>query len=415
MTIRPLLIGVSLAANLALAVVVATPSVHWSAFLGFGSGHSATADSAGPNASATSSGTKVAPLDSKLWSGLLGSDLAGTLARLRAAGFPLSVQRAILGALVAEQFADRHKAIAAMISAVPWWRGNLYGSANGAKIIAERQKLQRDEKEVLDNLLGVDSGVSAFARAEQIKQFGNLPPEKLGELSRITSDYNELMSEVRNAANGILLPEDRDKLAYLEKEKRADIVAALTPDELLEYDMRNSPVANTLRYRLSAFNPTDDEFRTIFKMTQAASAQYADGNYELMTPEQRQAYGRIEGDVMKQLESVLPPERFAELKQKADPAYIQANALATRLDLPATAAADIVAVQKDIMKRAGTIRQDATLTPDSRATQLRALGDEAVVRLTPTLGDAGVAAYRQSGGAWINGLQRSSATPAPKR
>lgn len=414
MTIRPLLIGVSLAANIALAVAVSTPSIRWSTFLGFHSNDASATSTAGA-AVASAPQAKDAPLKPEIWSGLLGTDLAGTLARLRAEGFPVSVQRAILSALVAEQFADRHKAIAAMIGAVPWWRGNLFGSASGAKIIAERQKLQREEKEVLDNLLGVDSGVSAFARAEQIKQYGNLPPEKLSELSRIASDYNELMSEVRNAANGILLPEDRDKLAYLEKEKRADIVATLTPDELLEYDMRNSPVASTLRYRLSAFNPTEDEFRAIFKVTQAASAQFADGNYELMTPEQRQSYGRIEGDVMKQLESVLPPDRYAELKQKADPAYIQANAIATRLNLPATAAADIVAVQKDIQQRASTLRQDATLTPADRATQLKALGDEAVVRLTPTLGDAGVAAYRQSGGGWINNLQRATPTPAPKR
>lgn len=412
MNLRPLLIGASLIANVALAIAVSDRTVHWTAVF-------ASAASNAPAATATASTAAAVPtpppLDPKVWKGLLGTDLAATLAHLRAEGFPPSMQRAILAALIAEQFADRHKALASMINAEPWWRGNLYGSNSGAKILAARQQLQRDEKEALDNLLGADSGLTAYARAQQIKQYGNLPPEKLSELNRINSDYNELMSEVRNAAQGILLPEDRDKLAYLEKEKRADITAALTPDELFEYDLHNSSTAGSLRYQLAAFNPTEDEFRAIFKVRQAFDAQYANGNFDMMTMDQRRAYGEAQAELTKQIQPLLSADRYAEYQQKTDPAYIQANALVTRLNLPATATSDIVAVQKDITKRASAIRQDNTLSPPDRAVQLKALGDEAVLRLTPTLGDAGIAAYRQSGGYWINTLQRASSGPLPTR
>jgi hypothetical protein len=70
-------------------------------------------------------------------------------------------------------------------------------------------------------------------------------------------------------------------------------------------------------------------------------------------------------------------------------------------------------VQKDIMKRADTIRSDRALTPDERTSQLTALSAEAVTRLSPTLGETGIAAYKQSGGYWINMLQRPP-TPAKK-
>jgi hypothetical protein len=100
---------------------------------------------------------------------------------------------------------------------------------------------------------------------------------------------------------------------------------------------------------------------------------------------------------------------------KTDPQYVQANALVTRLQLPPTATSDIVAVQKDIAKRADAIRNDRSIAPDQRSNQLNALGHEADVRLTPILGDSGLSAYKQSGGGWINMLQRQTPTGMPKQ
>jgi hypothetical protein len=224
------------------------------------------------------------------------------------------------------------------------------------------------------------------------------------------------MQEIRNGSQGILLPEDRAKLAYLDEQKRADITKLLSPEELLEYDLRSSPSSTQLRNQLAAFGPTEEEFRALFKLQQAFDAKY--GNPEFLTAEQRRDRGLAQADLLKQAESVLPADRFAELKTKTDPAYISANAVVTRLQLPPTATAEIVAIQKDISKRADAVRSDRSLTPDQRNSQFLSLGSEAVARLTPTLGDAGVTAYKQSGGGWINGLLRPPTpppTPQPKQ
>jgi hypothetical protein len=410
MKIRPVLLATSIVANIALVLAVTQRSAGWTTIFW---PSQTTATAAPAKAPVAAKIAEVDQLDPQTWPALTGGDLATVAARLKAEGFPPSLQRAILSALVTQHFSERHKALAAMIGTEPWWRGNLFGSKSGAAILTTRQQLQRDEKEMLDQLLGVESGTSDYARAQQVRQFGDLPVAKLSELNRINSDYNELMSEVRNASQGILLPEDRDKLAFLEKEKRADIAKLLSPEELLEYDLRSSPTASNLRRQLAIFEPTQDEFRAIFKVQQASDAQFGGGSYELMTPEQRRQQGNVQKEVTAKLETVLSPERFAEYKEKTDSAYLQANALVTRLNLPATATAEIVAVQKDIMKRADTIRSDRALTPDERTSQLTALSAEAVTRLSPTLGETGIAAYKQSGGYWINMLQRPP-TPAKK-
>jgi hypothetical protein len=409
MKLRPLLIALSLAANVALLFAVTQRSARWADFFSLGSSKPSAVVPAAK--AGTAEAPKADAFTPETWANLKAGDIKSVAERLKAEGFPVSLQRAIIGALVAEQFADRHHALAEMIRAQPWW-AMMFNSASGGKIMTARQQLQRDEKDAIDALLGPDAGTTTYAHARQERQFGDLPPAKLSELDRINSDYNELISDVRNSSQGILLKEDRDKIAYLEKEKRDDITKLLTPDELFAYDLRSSPTANSLRTQLASFNPTEDEFRAIFKAQQAFDAQYGGGNFELMSPEQRRARAGAQQQLTDQVQAVLSPDRFADYKLKTDPAYLSANAIVTRLELPATATTDIVTIQKDIMKRADSIRTDRSLSADERTSQLTALGSEAVVRLTPVLGDAGLAAYKQSGGYWINMLQRTPPPPA---
>ena len=404
---KKFLLALSLAANAALVLAVVDRTTHALGLFSTSSAASTASDAASAARAAAAANT----VDPETWTNLTTGDLAATGARLQAEGYPPRLQRAILAALISEHFADRHQALADLISAHPWWRGNLYGSATGAKVIAARQLLQRDEKDLLEQLLGPDSSTSDYARARQVRQAGDLPAAKMSELNRINSDYDELISEVRRAAQNILLPEDREKLAFLQQEQRADIAKLLTPDELFEYDLRSSPTASSLRYQLSAFNATEDEYRAIFKVQQAFDAQYP--SPELMTPDQRRQRGEAQAQLTSQIKAVLPPDRFADYELKTDYSYIQANALVTRLELPPTATADVVAVQKDITTRANAVRSDPALTPDQRNLQLTALGAEASGRLFTTLGDAGLAAYKQNGGYWLNQLQRPPTPPPP--
>ncbi|HVS53926.1 MAG TPA: hypothetical protein VHD62_16340 [Opitutaceae bacterium] len=406
---KAVLLAGSLVANAALLFA----AVHRSTgFDFFSRSHSAPAAAGASSASAVANPTAAPHFDPGTWDTLATPELAATAARLKAEGFPVSLQRAILSALVVEHFADRHKALADLIDAQPWWRGSIYGTASGAKILAQRQQLQRDETDAIDQLLGVGTGASAYARASQARRFGNLPPEKATALSRIESDYNELSSEIQSGAQNMLLAEDREKLAFLEQEKRADIAKLLSPDELLEYDLRNSSTATQLRYQLSAFNPTEDEFRAIFKVQQAFDAQYAGGNYQLMTLDQRRQWSEARTQVAKQIEAVLPPDRAAEYALKTDSSYLQTNALVSRLELPATATNDIVGIQKDITKRVDAMRTDRSLTAEQRTAQLTALGLEADARLMPILGEAGMKAYKQNAGYWLNNLRPPPPPPA---
>jgi hypothetical protein len=101
---------------------------------------------------------------------------------------------------------------------------------------------------------------------------------------------------------------------------------------------------------------------------------------------------------------VLTPDRVEAYKQAIDPAYQMVNRLVARLELPATAASDVVSVQKDIFQRAGTVRSDRNLTPEVKNAQLTALAEEATGKLSAVLGARGLEAYKQYGGQWVQSL-----------
>jgi hypothetical protein len=278
--------------------------------------------------------------------------------------------------------------------------------------MADLRQISREQTELMKQLLGPDGYLgSDETAAYQKRMYGDLARDKLDQMQSITSDYNELRQQIYQGANGVLLPEDRQKLDLIEKEQRADMAKLLTPEELENYDLRSSNTANTLRSQLGTFKPTEEEFRAIFKATRAAEDQFgsltnAGGNYDQLK--------QIQAAALENAKAVLPPDRFADLKQAVDPAYQQINRLVARLDLPATASTEVVAVQQDIQKRAGTVRSDKSLSADQRTVQLTALAQEASTKVSTALGgDRGLEAYKQYGGQWLQNIVPRPATPAP--
>jgi hypothetical protein len=373
---------------------------------------------ASPNKSvAASAGAGAARVDvatieeaariAKVWTSLQNTDLKTMVERLRAAGFPLSMIRALVAAQIQEQFSARRKALLAQQEDKPFWKSQQAYFLD-PKTMSGLRDLGREQSNLLKQLLGPD-GVpgSDEALAYQHRQFGDLPRDKREQLQSIVADYGDLRNQVYATANGVILPEDREKLAILEKEQRADFAAILTPQELENYDLRSSSTANALRSQLALFNPTEDEFRAIFKLQQAFDDKYGAANMITGAEQYRQRQMQQQ-ELTDQIKSVLSPDRVDAYKQSVDPAYQMVNRLVARLDLPASAATEVVAVQQDINKRAAAVRSDRSLAPEVRNMQLTALAQEAGSRLTNAIGARGFEAYKQYGGQWVQNL-----TPRP--
>ena len=341
-------------------------------------------------------------------------DLAGVVSRLRAAGFPPKLVRAIVSTLVAEQFdAERYKIDEVALHTSYWkpWPN----SYQDPKVGPALRKLQRDQQGVIKQLLGEPGPdeIDEESRAWDQLTMGNLPPEKLDRLKKYVADQNERMAAVYSAAikGGSMLATDREKLTALERSFRDGLGEFLTPAEAEEYSLRNGRTANQLKWMLNPFRASEDEYRTILPLYQnyldkfpAASMGQAPGT--AVDPNQTGAQEAL----IRQLASTLGQQRADELRLALDPKYAQLNRLVSRLDLPLTAAKQILDVQQDIQQRAAVVRDNAALAAAERTAHLNALAQEASTKISAALGGSrGFDVYKQNGGQWI-----SSLTPPPK-
>ena len=344
----------------------------------------------------------------KLWAELQGGDLNTLVARLKAAGFSTSMIRAIVFAQVNEQFAARRKELAGNQTEQPFWK-NQRSAMMDPKIMTALRDLGKEQMALMKSLLGPD-GVpgSDEMNAWQRRQFGNLTPEKLTQLQSINTDYSELQQEIMQKANGVILPEDREKLAFLEKEKLADIAKTLTPQEFEDFQLRSSNTANQLRGQLGSFNTTEAEFRALYK---AAAA--IDEKYRTAGTRNPGDYQNRQADMLTQAKAVLTPERFAAYNLATDPQSRQVSSLVARLELPPATTQQVVSLQQDFQNRQRALMTNRELTPANRTAQQAALLQEATAKLSTTLTPRGLEAYKQNGGQWLDGLKPRPAPTAP--
>jgi len=334
-------------------------------------------------------------------------DLKSVIARYRAAGASPLVLRAIATEKINGLIYAKRKELAAQMAPRPYWSRNF--QRMDPKVMTAMNALNKEQAAMFKGALGPDAEYlenDPLSQAMIANQNGGLPKENIERIRAIQSDYNDLKSEIMGSMNGVTLSEDYEKLAYLEKEQQADMAKALSPNDLFEYQLRNSPTASVLRSNLQAFNPTEEEFRVIFKAQLDFDQKY--GSPFLVGPTQRVDRQAHEAELQDNIQDALGSDRFAEYKQETDPGYMATSRLVERLELPSTAGQEVQTVQGDISKRADSIKKDSSLSPSDKSAVLAALADEASSKLTAVLGERGLAAYKQTGGWWIQNINPPS-------
>lgn len=368
---------------------------------------SAPAPIAAPTQAATATAdTASAAATGREWSVLQTADLATQRDRLRAEGFPPAAIRSILAAQVRETFADRRKALESARGEIPYWKNPQPDPQTQAAMRA----LDREMQQTLLALLGPDPENGTAATMQ--RQFPDLATDKVTQLAAIRDDYERKRGDVY-AARGAGLnmsSEDGQKLADLDKAMHAEIAATLTPQELEDYDLRTSNAASQLRANLTAFDVTEQEFRTLFRLQQAFEDRVGP-SYGSLSQDQIKARNAAQTELNDQIKAALGDERYADYQKATSYSYRQTSSLVVRLGAAPETADQLWSLQQDIQQRVAAIRTDRTLSSAARTREIAALNDEATAKVTAALGERGLAAYKQYGGSWLQALQPPR--PAP--
>jgi hypothetical protein len=396
MKFSSLLLASSLAINVALlATLLLTPADP----APLSTASSSAAGSASP-ARVALNATPITRAKDKPWARLGTENIVSLVERLRAAGYPPSVLRAI----VELRFELRREELTLDGLDHPYWKSDAAYPAD-PKLAAELAQLDRESADTFKQLFGPNDPAGSDEdnlRFMRLRQYGNLSGEKISQLQAIQQSFGERLSQIYNSASGRTLgPDAAEKIDLVNREQHAAIAKLLTPDELLEYDLRASNTASQLRGSLTGFNPTEAEYRALFPLYQSIDDRFG----SVFKPEVSAARAAAQQQMQEQIKAVLPPDRYADYLQASRPEYQQLNQLVTRLELPLSAAAQVVAVQSDIMQRANPLLFGTQLAPADRAAQLAALSDEAAAKIAAVIGTRGLAGYKQYGGQWLTQLQ----------
>jgi hypothetical protein len=334
-------------------------------------------------------------------------DLQTLITRLRAAGFPADIIRAMIMAEISARYDPKIRALFEPDASTPFWKASTNFFAAGDKRMEQYGQLQRERAKLQRELLADPFFASDDVTAAQRRQFGNLSRLKIDLLQRIEDDYSEMNAAIRAATNGIILAEDREKLELLTREKRADLASVLSPEELADYEMRSSPVTNMLSQRLGGFNPTEAEFRAIFQAQQAFSEKLGVRGLGAANFEEREAAQQQLND---QLKANLGDARYTEYLRETDTTYQQLLRLTQRENLPADAAVRAYNIKDNVARESGRIADDASLSADQKRAALQSLAESTRNELLGLLGpNAGPTYVKLLDSRWLNMVQRGYA------
>ncbi|WP_438482598.1 hypothetical protein [Oleiharenicola lentus] len=401
-----LLLAVSLAANAALgAWLLLKPAVPLSP----ASSHLHITKSV---AAPTSVDPLTQPLDAQTWPRLAQLSDTDYVARLRAEGFPPALVRDMLRSRITARYADRLNALRPLEKDEYWKRTPLHPDAHlSPEARKERRALGREISAEMKAALGDGpESVPDYERAQRERTYGSIPADKIAQIEAISTDYGELSTNIRDRSRGVTLPEDREQLRLLERERRADLEASLAPYELLQYDLRNSASSHAVRSQLTYFDATEEEFRALTLVRLDFDRQFG-SNY--LSEEEQAKKRTAEAQLLEQARTVLSPERYKEYALVSTNDFRNTVRDLSRFNFDVTVAKDVFSVRQNITNRAAAITANTLYSPEQRTAELTALYREASTSLTTKLGAKAYESYEREGaGNWIRKLKPAPTPPS---
>lgn len=344
------------------------------------------------------------------WRLVESEDYRKYIANLRAIGCPEETIRDIIVADVNKLYESKRKQLVGPAKKFEFWKpGAMMGAAVDTERTEKERALNKEKRELLIALLGTapdeKPDLLAGAASQLEAMFDFLPAEKRNRVFEMMQDMQGRMQKAMKG--GVPDPEDLRKAM---KESEDALAAILTPDELLDYNLRFSMTANLMRVQLAGFEPSESEFLEIFKKRKAYDDQYGMSS-QFLKGEEKEKQKAAEKELDDQIKSLLGDSRHQEYKRAQDFAYQAMYRAAERENLGKDVAVKAYDMKQLAESEAKRIRADKALTPEQRTTALQGIRTETENSLRAVFGEKAFQSYeKQNGTYWLNMI-----SPNPKR
>ncbi len=343
------------------------------------------------------------------WSQLESTDYRQYIANLRAVGCPEMTIKDLILTDVMRVYAQRLGKYYHNGRPFKFWETNEKRKLKQSQIEERERQLAAIDKElpaVLRDLLGINYERELnryFVDSdEDNRRLAFLSDDKRGRLLALRDQFEGERERVMSQEqDGKASPEEVAKLRDLDREQEAALSGVLTPGEKEEYELSMSPTAERLRQQWIGFNPTEAEFRDLFRRQQAIDAAFAYEDTNASTV--RASKATAEEAMLAEFKGQLAPERVAELTRAQDPEYQQLCVLAERFDLPAETSQTVADMRQAAEEEKRQLLTNKDIPPERIAVALKAIQAETEKAARAAMGEEAYAQYSRSA-AWIQNL-----------
>lgn len=238
------------------------------------------------------------------------------IGNLRAIGVPEQTVRDIVLADVTQTYAaKREEIMAERFRDFQYWKADSDEAAARAKLEKQQRETDTSMRSVLQQLLGSDtlapSTAAAWKQAALEQQLAFLPSDTREPITKLLLQYAGVDAKFKELADfhtTIESPDERLQVIEANNQKLDSLQSLLTPEQFEQLDMTVSWTADNLRRAMTKFEPTEEEFRMIFREWRAHDERLAI------------LFARGEPDpgnaqVFSNIANFLTPERFAQYRE----------------------------------------------------------------------------------------------------
>jgi hypothetical protein len=359
------------------------------------------------------------------WVRVEAADYHKYVKNLRSIGCPEETVQDIIYSDVTKLYAEKFRALNRQYRYGPSGAQEYWNVSETYSYNAERNRkyreLTEEKKALLIELLGVDLEKLRRERMGypdyEALRTAYLPEDKRKQVEDIRQRFQDMEQAVYQKYKEYYGEEQRAEMETIKKQREAELAKILTPAELEEYKLRNSQVAQQMKWSLQAFEPSEQEFRTLFKVED----QFADtmGHFRFGGPdpddpaEQKQwsDANKLKDEEYKKL---LGEDRYKEYTRAKDYQYQELYRLAQRSGLPKETASKVYDMKEAIEKQANQVKSDQTLSAEQKQQTLTEMRTLAEKTLQETLGEKNFKSYQSRGGYWMRNLAPTPRT-TPRR
>jgi hypothetical protein len=348
------------------------------------------------------------------WNDFETDDLKELVRRLRVAGCPEETVQDIVLAEVNRRYAARTGQLWPDRFAVrPFWetsKQDLGEQKKNRERMRQERAMREEKSALLVDLLGVDpekerrkaEGGEDWQDWSQ-RRVDFLPESKRGAAAKYLDEFEDKMQDFYSRNRGLYDAQYRAEQRQLEAERLQGLAQFLTPEELREYELRQSQLASQLTHDLRGLNLTREQYEAIYDLRK----KYGDSIYNYGDIETKQARDQVQESqkaLKAEITSTLGPDLGKEYERAQDYSYQQLVRLAKRNDLPVDTAARIYEVKEAAELSVKQIQGNQDLSLDKRQEALRQIRTETESTIKTALGEDNFKKYAREGGWWINNL-----------